>query len=250
MENIFIVTGTSTGLGLSFVEELVAKNNVVFSISRSVSQELTKLEESGFLFHYNCDVTDEEKLLGVLKAIFDEVLKKEFISITLINNAGTINPIGSVGTNDYQLLSKSIDTNIKAPILISEFFIKKTQSLAVAKFILNVSSGAGRKPYAGWATYCAAKAGLDLFTECIGVEQLKEGKPVKVISFAPGVVDTNMQVTIRNTSKEVFDAVSRFIDLKNKKQLFSPQFVAKRLLNLLESDKTVSGGCYDVRDFV
>lgn len=148
------------------------------------------------------------------------------------------------------MLSKNIDTNIKAPILIAEFFIKETQHLAIPKFILNISSGAGRKPYAGWATYCASKAGLDLFTACVGVEQTGEKHPVKAISFAPGVVDTNMQITIRNTPKEVFNSVTRFIELKNNEQLLSPKFVTETLLNLLANDKTVSGGCYDVRDYI
>ncbi len=249
MKNIFIVTGTSTGLGLSFVSELIAKGSLVYSISRKETEELSKLKESDLLVHYNCDVTDQQKLLSVLKSIFDAISNKKTKSITLINNAGTINPIGNVGTNDFTSLSNSIDTNIKAPILIAEFFIKETQHLAIPKFILNISSGAGRKPYAGWATYCASKAGLDLFTQCIGVEQLTENNPVKVISFAPGVVDTNMQITIRNTPKEVFNSVTRFIDLKNNEQLLSPKFVAETLLDLLINDKTVSGGCYDVRDY-
>ncbi len=250
MKNIFIVTGTSKGLGLSFVKELISKGNFVFSISRSETPELKRLKTSKLLVHYDCDLTNQKKLINTLDEIFDKILVSKFNSITLINNAGTINPIGNVGINSFDLLSKSIDVNLKAPILISEFFIKETQALNCSKYILNISSGAGRKPYAGWATYCASKAGLDLFTTCIGVEQLEEKHPVKVVSFAPGVVDTNMQVTIRNTPKEVFDSVTRFIDLKSNNELLSPQFVAKNLLELLKSNKLVSGGCYDIRDYI
>ena len=250
MKDLFIVTGTSSGLGLSFVETLLERNSIVYSISRKETQVLKNLKEKGNFFHYNCDVTNETKLLVILGELFTVISNTKFRSIVLINNAGTINPIGNVGTNNYESLSKSIDTNIKAPILISEFFIKELQNLDIPKYILNISSGAGRKPYAGWATYCAAKAGLDLFTKCIGVEQEEESNPVKVISVAPGVVDTNMQVTIRETPKEIFSSVTRFVDLKNNEQLLSPKFVAEKLLDLLNSKQTVSGGCYDVRDFI
>jgi len=250
MKNCYIVTGTTSGLGLAFIKQLVAEKHLVYSISRKTNTTIEELFENHFFQHLECDLADENTLRKTFLTIIEDLKAKEIKGLTLINNAGTINPIGNVGKTDLSLLSNSIDTNIKAPILLSELFIAFAQPLSINKSILNISSGAGRKPYAGWATYCAAKAGLDLFTQCIGVEQAEEKHPIKVISFAPGVVDTNMQDKIRSAPKETFGSVSRFIDLKENNQLLPAPFVAHKLLELLHSNKTASGELYDIRDFI
>ena len=250
MKNCYIVTGTTSGLGFAFIKQLLATGNLVYSISRRDSSFILEQVDNVNFKHFKCDLANEIYLNETLKKVFESIDLYAVASVTLINNAGTINPIGNVGKVDSKSLSRSIDTNLKAPIFISNYFIEETQKIAIQKYILNISSGAGRKPYAGWATYCANKAGLDLFTSCIGVEQQEEQYPIKAISFAPGVVDTNMQVTIRSTKKEEFDAVTRFIDLKNNNQLLSPEFVAEKLLELLPSEQTTNGGLYDIRNFI
>lgn len=250
MKNCYIVTGTTSGLGFAFIKQLLATGNLVYSISRRDSSFIIEQGDNVNFKHFKCDLANESYLNETLKKVFESIDLYAIGSVTLINNAGTINPIGNVGKVDSKSLSRSIDTNLKAPIFISNYFIEETQKIAIQKYILNISSGAGRKPYAGWATYCSNKAGLDLFTSCIGVEQQEEQYPIKAISFAPGVVDTNMQVTIRSTKKAEFDAVTRFIDLKNNNQLLSPEFVAEKLLELLPSEQTVNGGLYDIRDFI
>ncbi len=249
MKDCYIVTGTTSGLGLSFITELLKKGALVYSISRKENEAVQQLKLTG-LEHFNCDLANADELSSTIDKVFFKLRQEKIKSYTLINNAGTINPIGDVGAHEARELANNIDTNIKAPILLMEAFIKEVQEIALPKYILNISSGAGRKPYAGWATYCASKAGLDLFSACVGVEQETKKFPIKIISFAPGVVDTNMQVTIRSTKKEDFKAVTRFIDLKNNDQLLSPNFVAHKLLDLLPSKQTENGGLYDIRDFI
>jgi len=246
MTSVFIVTGTTSGLGYAFVQEIIRKKGVIYSISRTEKEKISSVVEK----HFVCDLSEEKEVEKTIYKVFEEIDFKTVESITLINNAGTILPIGNIGTLKTKDISNSVCTNLLAPILLSEIFIKHTQDINCSKYILNISSGAGKKPYAGWATYCASKAGIDLFTQCVGVEQENKKYPVKIISFAPGVVDTKMQTTIRSTPKEQFNAVTRFIDLKENNQLLSPNFVAKTLLNLLKEGVLENGGCFDVRDFI
>lgn len=250
MKDCYIVTGTTSGLGLAFIQQLLQEGNLVYSISRRDHPFVLEQKYNVNFKHFMCDLANESFLNETLKDVFELIDLYAIASITLINNAGTINPIGTVGKLNTISLGRMIDTNLKAPIAITNYFIEQTQKIAIKKYILNISSGAGRKPYAGWATYCATKAGLDLFSSCIGEEQKEELYPIKSISFAPGVVDTNMQVTIRETPKDTFDSVDRFIDLKENNQLLPPRFVAHKLLELLLSNETESGQLYDIRDFI
>ncbi|KAI9335905.1 hypothetical protein BDR26DRAFT_865330 [Obelidium mucronatum] len=60
--------------------------------------------------------------------------------------------------------------------------------------MLFVSSGAAAGPYAGWGPYCMSKAALNMLSSVFALEE-----PTLVsFAFRPGVVETEMQATIRN----------------------------------------------------
>ena len=73
-----------------------------------------------------------------------------------------------------------------------------------------------------------------MLTKCINEEQKEKNYPIKCFSIAPGVVDTNMQIQIRNTPEKDFKLQSKFIDLFNEKKLFNPNYVAQKLLEVIE----------------
>jgi benzil reductase ((S)-benzoin forming) len=115
------------------------------------------------------------------------------------------------------------------------------------KRILNISSGAANNPYYGWSAYCTAKAGLDMLTRCVATEQEKQPYPVEIMSVAPGVIDTDMQTIIRDTTDEQFSLRKKFIDLKEKGQLIAPNLAGKKLVDLLFSRNFKSGDISDIR---
>jgi NAD(P)-dependent dehydrogenase (short-subunit alcohol dehydrogenase family) len=61
--------------------------------------------------------------------------------------------------------------------------------------VINISSGAAHRALEGWSAYCCAKAGFAMLTTALALETTRSG--VRVFGLAPGVVDTDMQVTIR-----------------------------------------------------
>jgi NAD(P)-dependent dehydrogenase (short-subunit alcohol dehydrogenase family) len=61
--------------------------------------------------------------------------------------------------------------------------------------IINISSGAAHRPLPGWSAYCAAKAGLAMLTRALAADYAEAG--IRVFGFAPGLVDTDLQGTIR-----------------------------------------------------
>ena len=74
--------------------------------------------------------------------------------------------------------------------------------------LVNISSGAGTKPYAGCAAFSASKAAVDQFTRVVAMEEADHG--LRAYSLAPRLVDTDMQTAIRSTDETSFPEVERF----------------------------------------
>jgi NAD(P)-dependent dehydrogenase (short-subunit alcohol dehydrogenase family) len=110
--------------------------------------------------------------------------------------------------------------------------------------VLNISSGLGRRAMAGSASYCAAKAGLDHFTRCTALDEAERPNGARVVSLAPGVIDTDMQVSLRGSDPEGFPERDSFVRLKSDGKLASPGDTATRVLAFLHradfGDKTIA----------
>src|SRR5690606_909188 len=81
----------------------------------------------------------------------------------LINNAGTLGPVGP-GPRAAQDLAAALQVNVTAAMVLTGHFLRATEGQAQTSRVLNISSGAGRGAVAGWGVYCASKAALDMYT--------------------------------------------------------------------------------------
>ncbi len=238
-----IITGTSQGLGEAIATQLLEKNTTIISISRSENKGLTKLAEqnnSNCMFH-SIDLQDVHNLETNFKEIISSIKEDNVSSIHLINNAGTLAPMKPIEKAESEQLITNVHINLLAPMILTSTFMKHTKEWKIDKRIINISSGAGKNPYFGWGAYCTTKAGVNMFTQCVATEEVEKEYPVKIIAFAPGVVDTNMQAQIRETNKEDFTNLDRFIALKEEGKLLSPVYVAKAIRNLLETEDFPQG---------
>lgn len=238
---VFIVTGSSKGIGLELVKQLKGKGKKVIGIARTAS-----METDSFI---PADLTQTDHLEGLMDEVIDEC-KGTATSITLINNAGMVEPIGPIGSVDAEFMSKAIALNLTAPMVLSNAFISRLASFEGKKQIVNVSSGAGRKVYEGWGTYCATKSGLDHFSRVVALEQASAEYPVDIVSIAPGIIDTGMQKTIRSSKAEAFPLLEQFVEYKEKGLLRSAEQTAEKLIVLMEEESFKEGGpIVDLRDF-
>ncbi|MFD1030825.1 SDR family NAD(P)-dependent oxidoreductase [Metaplanococcus flavidus] len=235
----YIVTGASKGIGLALTKVLTDKGHTVIGIARSqpVNWPGTKL--------IPFDLLDTLRIPDLMQEIFTHI-PASCDSVTLINNAGTVTPIGFSGNNDAADISQSIALNLTAPMVLSGAFIREADKLDSKKIILNISSGAGRKAYEGWSAYCAGKAGLDHFSVCVQ----KEYGDVKVLSIAPGIIDTDMQGEIRESSESEFPLIENFKEYKKQGLLSTPEETAQKLVRLFErEDFGALDTILDIRDF-
>jgi len=225
-EDIYIVTGASRGIGAALYHELSKeKAHRVLGVARS--------NPGGLESFLTLDLTELSKHDAITSWLSEHLSNAR--SVTLINNAGVVDPIGMVGALDASSIQQAVTLNVTAPIALSNAFVNALKISNIPKKILNISSGASTSAIAGWATYCATKAALDQFTRVMHVEQQKAQFPVRVMAVAPGIIDTDMQKTIRASEDEAFPDVLRFRELKQTGQLQSPEDTARGLISLLQS---------------
>ena len=124
----------------------------------------------------------------------------------LVNNAGIIEPIAGIAEADPAAWARNIQIN-----LVGAFHgVRAVLPGMIARgggTIINISSGAAHRPLEGWSAYCTGKAGLAMMTQAIALENAAHR--IRVFGFAPGTVDTEMQVTIRASGVNVISKIPR-----------------------------------------
>ena len=239
-----VVTGHSRGIGEAVAEHLLARGARVLGVSRHGNATLTarfphRLEEVAL------DVADGEALARWLAGAPLERFLGNSETPLLVNNAGVLQPIGPLETQELERVWRAVAVNLGAALVLSAAFVQATAS-ARERRILQVSSGAARKAYAGWSIYCATKAGLDHHARCVALDRTPG---LLISSVAPGVVDTEMQAEIRASTDERFPDRQRFVDMHRDKALPSPDQTGGRLVEYLLSDQFGAEPVFDLRDF-
>lgn len=243
MKNIYIISGTTKGIGKSILNQLANdSSNLIFTLNRSIDN--TKSEN---IIHIDCDLSNLDQIKNAFEYISNVITTLEFISITLINNAGVVKPISFISKANTQEIRDAIDINILGIVMTTKLFIEKWQNLQCKKYIINISSGAATKPMAGWSIYTSSKAFMEIFTQSVALEQGYEKYPIKVFGFQPGKVETPMQETVRNSDKADLPTVEIFINSYKNNENFSPDLVSKILLNLLKNEPD-SGVIYKAKE--
>jgi benzil reductase ((S)-benzoin forming) len=155
--------------------------------------------------------------------------------------------VGMIDRVDPEELARGLAVNFAAPILLMRRFLVATETVAKARRVINISSGAGRRPIFGWGAYCAAKAGIDMVSRVAALEAQTAHTGVEVVSLAPGVIDTPMQGVVRSASPEEFVDVERFRQMKAAGELRAPADVAADILRLEKSGKLFAEPVADLR---
>jgi NAD(P)-dependent dehydrogenase (short-subunit alcohol dehydrogenase family) len=100
---------------------------------------------------------------------------------------------------------------------------------------------------AGAAAYCAAKAGMDHFSRAVALDEAARPNGARIVSLAPGVIDTDMQVALRSADASGFPEQSMFKGLKANGQLTSTADAAARVLAFLARPDFGSEPVGDIR---
>ena len=237
-----IVTGHTHGLGAAVAAELLSRGIAVLGLARGTAPALAQRYPALFR-EVSLDLADSDALAGWVAGGELERFFAKGDTALLVNNAGTVQPVGSLPQQDPLAVMQAVMLNVAAPLVLAAA-LAAVEGLPQRR-ILHVSSGAGRKAYAGWSVYCATKAALDHHARAA----MRDAVPgLLVCSLAPGVIDTAMQAQVRATPENRFPNRARFVDMHRNGELVSPQDCAGRLADYLLAERFGREPVDDLRD--
>ena len=234
-KHLTILTGGSRGMGLAMGQQLLQKGHHLLSIARKTSSDLKPFtSKSEQLLQWEQDLAQSATAAQRLRTWLTTLKSSDWASITLINNAGVIPQIAPLSQLPAADMINALRVGLEAPMALTAAFLGATEDWEVQRKVLNISSGLGRRAMASQASYCTAKAGMDQFSSCVALEEAAKPHGAKIVSLAPGVIDTDMQVQLRSAASDDFPDVQRFAQLHSAGQLTSAQDAAERVLAWLE----------------
>lgn len=238
-----ILTGHSRGLGAALCEALLGRGVAVLALARSTPPGLTG-RFPGRLREVALDLSDSAALVAWLEGGTLRDFLADAGQALLVDNAGLLEPVALAGHQDPAAIVRAVALNVAAPLLLANAFAAATAGCADRR-ILHVSSGAARTPYAGWNVYCATKAALDHHARAVAAENLPG---LRIVSLAPGVVDTGMQALIRDADPEDFPMRDRFVAMQAAGGLARPEDAARRMVDFLLGDGYGAAPTADIRE--
>ncbi|MES2716553.1 MAG: SDR family NAD(P)-dependent oxidoreductase [Pseudomonadota bacterium] len=250
LQALYVVTGSSRGLGAALVAQLLQPGHQLLGIARRSNPGLqARADAAGVpLQQWTADLAEPqpvaERLAGWL-AGFDGAA---VASVTLVNNAGVVGLPANLDQVPLATLSLALRAGLEAPLLLTSAFLAATRGWAGTRRVLNISSGLGRRAMAGSAAYCAAKAGMDHFSRAVALEEAARPNGARIVSMAPGVVDTDMQAELRGADAGSFPEQARFAALHAQGQLTSADDCARALLARLQRADFGQDPIADIRE--
>jgi 3-oxoacyl-[acyl-carrier protein] reductase len=179
-----IVTGATRGIGRSIAERLLDEGAGVVICGRtakSTDTALAELRSRGNVEGIACDVADAEQVAQLFR-----FAKEKFETLDyLINNAGVgvFKPAGELSIEEWRTM---IDTNLSGVFYCTREGISRMKGRG--GYIINISSLAGRNPFAGGSAYNASKFGLNGFSEAMMLDHRYDN--IRVSYIMPGSVAT------------------------------------------------------------
>jgi NAD(P)-dependent dehydrogenase (short-subunit alcohol dehydrogenase family) len=237
---VAVVTGHSRGLGAAIAAVLLEDPHTeVHGLARGTGPAHPRLTQ------HQVDLADPVAAAAQLDGLLARVRWEHTGQALLVNNAGLLGPVAPAGTFDPSMVAAAIDVDVTAAVLCTDVFLRATAACGAERRIAQVSSGAARTAYAGWAVYCAAKAALDQFTRVVALEAPPR---CRISSVAPGVIDTDMQAEIRAADPAGFPAHERFVTMARTGALVPSLDAARRFVRHLRSDAFGDQPVVDLRD--
>jgi NAD(P)-dependent dehydrogenase (short-subunit alcohol dehydrogenase family) len=181
----WFVTGTSRGLGLELVTQLLQRGDQVAATTRSAQRLLAALGDrvdTARLLPLTVDLRDDEQVRHAVRQATDRFGGLDVV----VNNAG-YGYLAAVEETSAREVRDMLDVQVAGVwnVLRATLSVLREQK---SGHVVNVSSVLGLTAVAGWGLYCAGKFALEGLTEALAQEMAGFG--VKVTLVEPGYFRT------------------------------------------------------------
>lgn len=186
MCRVFIISGSSRGIGKALSQHYLGCGDIVVGCARSTSDIAHKNYR-----HFILDINDEKAVVSMVRAA-----KKEFGKIDIcLNNAG-IASMNHILTTSYESAKRLVDVNFLGTFLLSREAAKAMISAKISNknsaksgVIINFSSVAAPLCLEGETIYAASKAACESLTKTMAKELASYSIRVNAIALAPVQTD-------------------------------------------------------------
>ncbi len=255
-QRLVILTGASRGLGAALAEQLLTASTVMLCLSRGRHPTLAARASAAQaqLEEWPRDLADSVTVTDEVEAWLRTFDAQRFDEAVLINNAGVISTVGPSDGCTSAELARALRVGLEVTIVLTAAFLRATGGWRADRRVLNISSGLGRRAMAGSAVYGAAKAGMDHYSRVVALDEAHraetagdKSRAARIVSLAPGVIDTDMQAQLRGADGAGFPSKTYFEQQHAQGQLVSAEDTASRILAYLARDDFGSHPVADIR---
>lgn len=237
MPKVFLITGTSTGFGNHYAQEVLDRGHYVVATARKPeSLSFQNTNDKNYLAA-KLDVTDKSSI----HAAFDAALKKFGRIDVVCNNAG----YGLAGCfEEYKEneIRQQMEINFFGLIDVTRIALETMRDKQTPQggLIQQVTSIGGQRGVPTFSVYCASKWAVEGFTEALS-QELKPEWNISLTCIEPGGFRTDwagrsMQFAERHPAYDHIDAKTQ-MQKRNGTQVGDPKKGAKAMYEFAIMDK-------------
>ncbi|NWS76572.1 SPRE reductase, partial [Crotophaga sulcirostris] len=251
-----VLSGASRGFGRALARLLAPRlgrgSALLLLLARdaaALAELAAELRGCGSAPRVECVAADlgcEQGLQKVTTALRELLPTVPAGRLLIINNAGSLGDISKsfLDLTDPVEINSYFAFNVTSALCLTstalQAFGKRPGS---SRTVVNISSLCALKPFKNWTLYCSGKASRDMMFQVLALEE----PDVRVLNYAPGPLDTDMQLLARTKTGDP-EMRQYFQSLQESGQLIDCTVSAQKLVNLLEEDTFVSGTHVDFYD--
>ena len=225
-DKVIIITGASSGIGYKTALTLSKAGATIVAGARRVDKlealKQTIMDQDGEISINQIDVTKREECAKLANTAIDKYGKID----VLINNAGLM-PLSFVKNLKIDEWDRMVDVNIKG-VLYSTASVLPHMISNKSGHLVNISSIAGRLVFPAGSVYCATKHAVTAFSEGLR-QELSQRSNIRVTCIEPGVVATELNNTITDSS------LQGFLESVKKMEPLQAEDIANAILFAIDS---------------